>query len=294
MHPSPLHPVSIRCRKTLRRSAFAGLLASALLAHPASAKTIAAEGTIEPTSVVEVSSHVSGIVQDVSCDADMAVKKGQICAKIDPRPFEASVQQASAAVDTAKAQLRLHEAALGFAKATFDRNAKLVQRDAVSRASFEGAQSNYEQLKSQVELDKATIAQRNAELEAAKLNLGFTDIVAPFDGVVLAKRVGPGESVAATLQPPPLFVMASDLRRMQLNVAVDEADLASVQANDDATFTVKAFSGKTFNAKVARVRNSPERTASGTRYVVVLDVDNKDMQLKPGMSATVKITPRQK
>jgi HlyD family secretion protein len=265
-----------------------------MLSYPAGAKTIAAEGTLEPTSVVEVSSHVSGIVQDVACDADMAVKKGQICAKIDPRPFEASVQQASAAVDTAKAQLSVHEAALGYAKATFERNAKLVQRDAVSRASFEGAQSNYEQVKSQVEFAKATIAQRKAELETAKLNLGYTDIVAPFDGVILAKRVGPGESVAATLQPPPLFVMASDLRRMLLNVLVDEADLAAVQPNDDATFTVKAFSGKTFNAKVARVRNSPERTASGTRYIVVLEVDNKDMQLKPGMSASVKITPRQK
>ncbi len=272
----------------------AGLLVSTMLADPASAKTLSAEGTLEPTAVVEVSSHVSGIVQDVSCDADMSVKKGQVCAKIDPRPFEASVQQANAAVDTAKAQLSLHEAALSYAKATFDRNAKLVQRDAVSRSSYEGAQSAYEQLKSQVELDKATIAQRKAELDAAKLNLGYTDIMAPFDGVILSKRVGPGESVAATLQPPPLFVMASDLGRMLLNVSIDEADLAPVQANDDATFTVKAFSGKTFNAKVSRIRNSPERTANGTRYVVVLEVDNKDMQLKPGMSATVKINTRQK
>ncbi len=252
-----------------------------------------ATGTLEPVATVTVGSYVSGIVQDVSCDFETAVTKGQVCAKIDPRPYQSAVELRRAAVATANAQLALHAAALTYSKATHDRNLTLVQRGVVSKDGFENAQSNYQQMRSQVDLDGATVGQRQAELETAELNLSYTDIVAPLDGIVLTRKVAAGETVAASLQSPVLFVMASDLKRIRLIARVSESEIGSVKAGDAATFTVKAYGQKTFTGKVVQIRSNGVVADNDVRFDAVLDVDNPDLLLKPGMTGAVRITTRE-
>jgi HlyD family secretion protein len=165
-----------------------------------------------------------------------------------------------------------------------------VQKGVVSKDAFESIQSSYGQARAQIDVDKASIAQRQAELDAALLNLGYTDIVSPIDGVVLARKVMVGETIASNFQVPNLFVIASDLAQLQLIATVGEADIGALKPGDTATFVVKAFPTRTFKAKVAQIRASPDTQRIDVGYGVVLDVDNADMLLKPGMTATVRFT----
>lgn len=255
----------------------------------ASARTVIATGTLEPVATVTIGSTVSGIVQDVTCDFNTIVKKGQVCAKIDPRPFQKAVDLHRAAIATANAQLALHKAALAYAKASHDRNLTLFQRGVVSQDGFENIQANYQQLKSQVDLDGAMIAQRQAELESAELNLSYTDIVSPIDGVILVRKIATGESVAASLQSPVLFVIASDLSRIRLVARVGEGEIGTLKAGDEASFTVKAFAQRNFTATVVHIRPNANVIENEVRYDVILEVDNSDLMLKPGMNGSVRI-----
>ena len=258
---------------------------------PADARTISANGTLNPISTVTIGSYVSGIVQDVTCDFNANVKQGQVCARIDPRPFQKAVELARATLANAKAQLQQHEASLAYIKGSFERNSTLAQRGVVSKDALENVTSNFGQARAQVDVDRASIAQRQAELEAAELNLAYTNIQSPIDGVVLARKVSVGETVAANFQVPNLFVIASPLSRLQLLATVGEGDIGALKQGDAATFTVKAFPSRSFNARVAQIRFGPDtREGGAVSYSVVLDVDNADLQLKPGMTAAVRFT----
>ena len=254
------------------------------------ARTISSTGTLNPVATVTVGSFVSGIVDAVSCDFNAIVKKGQVCARIDPRPFQKSVDLARASLANVKAQLEQHQASLTYVKASFERQSTLVQRGVVSKDAFESVQSSYGQVRAQIDVDRAGIAQRQAELDVAELNLGYTDIVSPIDGVVLARKVAVGETIAANFQVPSLFVIASDLRKLQLLSTVGEGDIGALKEGDAATFTVKAYPARTFSAKVLQIRFAPDQLRSEVGYGVVLDVDNADLQLKPGMTAAVRFT----
>lgn len=268
----------------------ASLLAHAGLPSPTLAKTISSTGTLNPVETVTVGSFVSGIVQEVPCDFNSVVKKGQLCARIDPRPFQKAVEQARANLANANAQLVQHEAGLAYAKASFERSSTLVQRGVVSKDAFENVQSVHGQARAQVDIDKASIAQRQAELDIAELNLGYTDILSPIDGIVLSRKVSVGETIASNFQVPSLFVIASDLKRIQLISTVGEGDIGALRQGDTATFTVKAFPGRSFKAQVAQIRSSPDTQRLDVGYAVVLDVDNADLQLKPGMTAAIRFT----
>lgn len=266
------------------------LLALLVPVAPAAARIVTASGTLSPVATVMVGSNVSGVVAEVTCDFNTQVTKGQTCARIDPRPFQKEVEQARANLANATATLEQLEASLTYLKGSFERNSVLVQRGVVSKDQFESISSNYAQARAQIAVQRAVIAQRKAELEGAELNLGYTSIVSPIDGIVLSRRVAVGETVAASFQSPTLFVIASDLARLQLVAQVPESEIGTLRAGDTATFTVRAYQGRTFNGRVLQVRNQPESAGGDVRYGVVLDVENGDHALRPGMTATVRIT----
>jgi HlyD family secretion protein len=270
------------------------MLAALGAASTAGARTISVNGTLRPVMTVTLGSQLSGMVQSVSCEVNAAVKKGQTCAKIDPRPFRNALDQARADFAQATAQLQQDEANLAYVQAAFERSQTLNQRGVVSKDAFQNAQSNYQQAQAKVALDKATIAQRQAALQMATLNLEYTDIVSPIDGVVVSRKVEAGETVAASLQAPTLFVIASDMRKLTLIAYVGETDVGGLKVGDAATFRVKTFPNRTFNARISQVLLAPQVQASDVSYGVLLDVDNADLQLKPGMTAVVRITTSEK
>jgi HlyD family secretion protein len=253
------------------------------------ARSITASGTVNPETTVQVGSYVSGVVQTVNCDFNTKVTAGQLCAKIDPRPFQSAVDQAAANLRSARAQLGKDEAALAYAKSAAERNARLVQRGIVSQDIADSSKAAHDQARAEVGLDHATIAQRQAALDAARINLDYTSIVSPVDGTVVSRNVTVGQTVAATLQSPTLFLIATDLTKMQVDANVSESDIGPVRQGNRATFTVQGFPNVVFNGVVSQVRQAPITLQNVVTYDVVISVDNPELLLKPGMTATARI-----
>ena len=274
----------------LKRPLSALLAAAVVLsASPAQARTITVNGTLRPIASVTLGSSVSGTVQEVACETNNAVRKGQVCARIDPRPFDRAVELARAKLAAAVAQLEQRTAALTFAKANYERNSALAERGVVARNTFEGIRSTYEQTQAQVNLDKAQIERRQAELATAELDLGYTQIASPIDGVVLQRMIAAGETVASNFQTPTLFVIATDLSRMHLTARIGESDIGELRAGDQAHFTVKAYPARQFTGKIGMIGDTPVTVGSEVTYEVVIEVENKDLSLKPGMTAVLKL-----
>jgi HlyD family secretion protein len=217
------------------------------------------------------------------------VKRGQICAKIDERPYKTVVDQAKANLAVAKAQLEKDKAYLTYTKLAFERAALLVQSNAVSKDAHDNAKSTYEQALAQIAFDEATIQQRQAVLDAAQVNLDYTRIVSPVDGTVVSRNVTMGQTVAASFQTPTLFLIATDLTKMQVDTNVSESDIGGIKDGDRALFTVDAFSKRTFEGVVTQVRQSPQTVQNVVTYDVVVSVDNPDLALKPGLTATTRV-----
>ena len=223
------------------------------------AKTVTATGTVNPTLTIIVGSYVSGVIQELSCDFNTPVKTGQVCAKIDPRPYQAVVDQATANLAVANAQLVKDQANLAYTDVANQRDQTLLKQDSVSKDVADQAKSAFDQATAQVGLDGASIQQVQATLEATKLNLGYTDIVSPVDGVVVSRNVSQGQTVASSLQTPTLFLIATDLKTMQIDTNVSESDVGGVKTGDKATFTVDAYPKRTFSGAVTQVRVTPRR-----------------------------------
>jgi len=252
-------------------------------------RVVTATGTVNPVLTIIVGTYVSGVVQDVFCDYNTQVKKGQICAKIDPRPYQSVVNQSKANLDQAKAQLEKDKANLAYAELVYQRNAKLAATNAISKDALDNAKSALDQARAQIGVDEATIEQRKAQLEAAEVNLGYTNIVSPVDGTVVSRNVTVGQTVAASFQTPTLFLIATDLTEMQVDTNVSESDIGGIKVGDKALFTVDAFPNRTFQGKVTQVRQSPQNVQNVVTYDVVVSVDNDDLTLKPGMTAANRI-----
>ena len=252
-------------------------------------RAVIATGIVNPVLTIIIGSYVSGVIQDVTCDYNTKVKKGQICAKIDPRPYQTQVDQAKANLGVAQAQLTKDKANLSYAQANYDRNARLARTNAVAKDTVDAARSALDQAKAQIGVDQATIKQREAQLEAADVNLGYTNIVSPVDGTVVARNVTIGQTVAASFQTPTLFLIATDLTKMEVDTNVSESDIGNVKDGDKATFTVDAFPNRTFEGKVTQIRQSPQNIQNVVTYDVVVSVDNDDLLLKPGMTAASRI-----
>ena len=252
-------------------------------------RTVSASGTVNPVTVVQVGTYVSGVVQDVYCDYNTTVKKGQLCAKIDPRPYQSVVSQDAANLAAAKAQLDKDQANLQYAQLTAERNQKLGQQGLVPQDTVDSSKSAANQARAQVEVDETGIAQRQAELDAARINLGYTEIVSPVDGTVVARNVTTGQTVAASFQTPTLFLIATDLTKMQVDANVSESDIGNAKAGSPASFSVEAYPDRMFQGTVTQVRQAPQTVQNVVTYDVVISVPNPDLLLKPGMTATVHI-----
>ena len=253
------------------------------------ARSISATGTVNPELTIIVGTYVSGVIQELSCDYNTQVKRGQSCAKIDPRPYQSMVDQGKANLAVAKAQLEKDKASLVYAKLTLERHATLVQTNAVSRDAYDNARSVYDQAQAQITFDEATIQQRQAVLDAAQVNLDYTNIISPVDGTVVSRNVTMGQTVAASFQTPTLFLIATDLTKMQVDANVSESDIGGIRNGNKATFTVDAYSRRAFAGSVTQVRQSPQTVQNVVTYDVVVSVDNSDLALKPGLTAATRI-----
>jgi HlyD family secretion protein len=252
-------------------------------------RAVTATGTVNPQLTIIVGSYVSGVIQTISCDYNTKVTKGQVCATIDPRPFQTVVDQNRANLQTAQAQLQKDEAGLAYAKLTSDRLSRLVKLDSASRDAADNARNAYDQALAQIALDKATIAQREAALQAAQVNLDYTKIISAVDGTVVSRNVTIGQTVAASFQTPTLFLIATDLTKMQVDTNVSESDIGNITAGDKAMFTVEAFPSERFTGEVTQVRQAPQTVQNVVTYDVVVGADNPDLKLKPGMTATMRV-----
>jgi HlyD family secretion protein len=253
------------------------------------ARSIIATGTVNPVVTVQVGSYVSGVIQSLHCDFNTEVKAGQLCAKIDPRPYQMTVDQAKANLASAKAQLLKDQASLAYAKTNYERDRGLLKRGIVSQDTVDSDKSAYDQGLAQVKLDEATILQRDAALKAAQVNLDYTDIVSPVDGTVVLRNVDVGQTVAASFQTPTLFLIAKDLTKMQVDTNVSETDVGGARVGQDASFTVEAYPNKRFHGMVAQIRQAPITVQNVVTYDVVISVDNPKLLLFPGMTANVRI-----
>ena len=255
---------------------------------------ITASGSVNPVTTIQVGTYVSGAIQDIYCDYNTVVRKGQLCAKIDPRPYETIVEQDRANLATAKAQLGKDETNLQYAKLTNDRTAGLRTQGIVSQDAMDAAASAYNQARAQVDVDTSTIAQHEAALHAAEINLAYTNITSPVNGTVISRNVTMGQTVAASFQTPTLFLIATDLTEMQVDANVSESDIGGICVGNAATFTVETFPKRVFEGRVAQVRQAPQTVQNVVTYDVVVSVSNVDLALKPGMTATIRIVVEQR
>jgi len=255
--------------------------------------TITASGSVNPVVVVEVGSYVSGTIETLSCDYNTRVQKGQPCAKIDPKPYQVIVDQDEADLAVAKAQLVKDQANVVYTKINHERLDLLLSENSTSNDAADAALNAYNQAVALVGLDTAQIAQKAAALKAAQINLEYTNIVSPVDGTVVSRNVTAGQTVAASFQTPTLFLIATDLTKMQVDTNVSESDIAGAVEGANATFTVDAFPNRTFQARVAQVRQAPVSVQNVITYDAVITVDNPDLLLKPGMTATARIVTAQ-
>jgi len=252
-------------------------------------RSVTMTGTVEPVQTVQVGSYVSGIVKEVACDYNSAVKVGQVCARIDPAPFQLVVEQNKADITTSEAQRRKDLAALTYARLTFERDSKLLQDGIVSADQVDSDRNVLTQAEAQIGLDDATLVEKKAVLHSAEVNLGYTDIISPVTGTVITRNVDVGQTVVSNLQSATLFLIAKDLTRMQVETNVAEADISAVEVGQEANFTVQAFPDRNFTGIVKQIRQAPVTVQSVVTYDVVVAVDNPDRKLLPGMTADTHI-----
>jgi HlyD family secretion protein len=273
--------------------------------------TVTATGNLEPRNQVDIGSELSGTIRSVTADVNDTVKAGQVLTKLDTSRLEAQVLQAQSSLASAEARVLQSAAGSKEARANLARLQKVRELSGnklPSQQDMDVAESVVAQSEGEEAAARASVAQARANLDAVKTDLAKTDIKSPINGIVLVRSVEPGQTVAASLQAPVLFTLAEDLKKMELHVAVDEADIGSVEVGQKATFTVDAFPNRQFHATITRVdfasNNTQKSASSGSSqntggssatstgvvtYETVLEVDNSDLLLRPGMTATAEI-----
>ncbi len=238
-------------------------------------RTATATGTVNPVLTIIVGAYDSGVIQNLYCDYNTQVRAGQVCAKIDPRPYQATLDQY-------KGQLLRDQAALDEARIDLGRYQKLAEQNSIARQQAEDQAYIVGQDEGTVKLDQGLV-------DGAKLALAYTDIVSPVDGVVVSRSVTGGQTVASSFQTPTLFLIAKDLKQLEVDTNTSEADMGGVKEGDKATFTVDAFPQRIFQGSVTQRRQSPQTVQNVVTYDVVIGVDNSDLTLVPGMTASTTI-----
>lgn len=236
-------------------------------------KSVTATGTIQPVDTVSVGTQVSGTIKYLYADFNSTVKQGQLIAELDKSLFQAQVDQYKANLDVAQSQLV-------FQKSTYDRQNLLFQTGAISKQDYESALYQYNTA-------KANVASVQAQLQAALKNLSYTNIYSPIKGVILSRNVNIGQTVAASFNTPTLFIIAKDITKMQVQAAVDEADIGNVTKGQRVTFTVDAYPDDVFQGTVQEIRLQPTVSANVVTYTTIINAPNDNMKLKPGMTANI-------
>jgi HlyD family secretion protein len=279
--------------------------------------TVSATGTLKAVVTVDVGTQISGLIQSLGADFNSEVTKGDVIARIDPRPFTALLNQAEAELAVATANVAIQEASLdestaelagvraGFTEANDElaRKRSLLKSNAIPRSVVDTALAIREQARSRVAAGQARLLKQQAQIDLARaqvlqamavvkqrgLDLGYTEILSPIDGVVISRNVDAGQTVAASLQAPVLFRIAGDLNRMEVNISVDEADIGKIRTGQLAYFTVDSYLNRTFEGRVEQIRMDGRQISNVVTYTVVATADNPEGSLLPGMTANVSI-----
>jgi HlyD family secretion protein len=277
---------------SLHRSASAHYITRSL--EPGSAvSAVTAKGVVGPTATAPIIARVSGVIQALECDAKMKVKAGQVCAKIDRRPYQIMVDRDKADLAEAEARFEKDKADLAQAKAAFAHVEALAKRRTISHETIEKSLKTYEQAQTRTKLEEATVGQLQAARDAAEISLDSTDVVSPIDGIVLSRNVNMGQTIAGGSETSPLFLIATeDLTVIHVDAEVSEKDIGEVQRGDKATFTVESFPNRPFVGEVTQIRQSPPIYEHEATYNVVISAPNPDLMLEPGMRAAIRIQSR--
>jgi len=257
-----------------------GQFATVAISRGGLRQVVTATGEIQPVNTVNVGSQVSGTIDELFVDYNTKVKKGDVLLTIEPSVLQASVDEAKASLVSAESQRN-------YAKNEYERNKTLYADGYIARAEMEQSQTTYEQA-------EQSVLRARSQYERAETNLGYATIVSPVDGTVISRKVDKGQTVAASFQTPDLFEIAEDLSKMQIETSVSEADIGMITDGQRVTFTVDAYPTKTFEGVVRQIRLSPTTTSNVVVYTVVIDVDNADLRLMPGMTAFVTIVISEK
>ncbi|HEU0108651.1 MAG TPA: efflux RND transporter periplasmic adaptor subunit [Vicinamibacteria bacterium] len=250
---------------------------------------VGATGTLQAVTTVQVGSQVSGTVDSLGADFNSRVKKDQVVARLETSTFDARLSQARANLVAARANVEKAKSTVADAKQKYERARELSAQQLLPQADLETAKSNYDGAVAAVQGAVAAVSQSAAAVQQAQVDLTHTVIRAPIDGVVVARNVDVGQTVAASLQAPVLFVIANDLSHMQVNASIDEADVGRVRAGEDVTFHVDAYPNETFTGRVEQVRLQPITVQNVVTYNTLIAVDNPGGRLMPGMTATVSV-----
>jgi len=250
---------------------------------------IVATGTVEAVTTVEVGSQVTGTIQSLGADFNYIVKKGQVLARLDPAVMQSTVEQGRANLERASADVDRLRVALADADRKLGRTRDLAERQLIPATDLEDAVVEKQSFEAQVRSAEAATSQARASLRQAQVNLEKTVIASPIDGIVIARSVDVGQTVAASLSAPTLFVIAADMTEMQVNASVDESDVGRIQAGQPVSFTVDAYPSDTFHGTVEQVRLNPEVSSNVVTYTAIVSAPNPKLKLKPGMTANITI-----
>jgi HlyD family secretion protein len=250
---------------------------------------VGATGLLQAVVTVQVGSQVSGNIQELNADFNSQVKKGQVIARLDPSTFQARLAQAQANAASARANADRAQAAVEDARQKYARAKELAAENLLPATDLETAKSTFDAAVAQLRANEAAVKQAAAAVNQAAVDVEHTVIYAPVDGVVLARNVELGQTVAASLQAPTLFIIANDLTHMQVNASIDEADIGRVKQGQHVTFRVDAYPDRTFEGRIEQVRLQPVTANNVVTYNTIISVENKDQKLMPGMTATVSV-----
>ena len=253
------------------------------------AAVVSATGTLNPVNTVQVGSQVSGTILHLHADFNDSVRKGQVIAQIDPAVFRAKLAEAEANLKSARAGVDKAWVSVLDAKRELERQSNLFAKTLVAENVLDAARFAYDSARVEHQVKQAEVAQAEAAREREQVNLAYTTIYTPIDGVVISRDVDVGQTVAASLQAPTLFTIANDLTRMQVDADVDESFIGDVREGQPVRFTVFAYPSREFTGRVAQVRLQPKIESGVVKYNSIIHVDNTDLALKPGMTATVSI-----
>jgi HlyD family secretion protein len=264
-------------------------IATAVVTRGEVIEVVDATGTLQAVTTVQVGTQVSGTIKALHADFNSRVRRGQVIAELEPSLFETQVEQARASVQRLEAEVRRAEVQREDAQQKLRRARELAARELIATSDLDAAEMTARMADSAVNAAQAQVVQARASLHQSEVNLGHTIITAPIDGVVISRNVDVGQTVAASMQAPTLFVIARDLRDMQVEASIGEADIGRVRAGQPITFRVDAYPSEVFGGTVSQVRLQPVVEQNVVSYVTVIDVPNPDLRLKPGMTATVTV-----